>query len=188
MKISAKILSFLFFICNCSVLANNLFESSSYQSLTADKRANKVGDTVTIIVLENAQAKSSSGSESGLGLSVSASGSSPNGSWPYGLGVSTDVQGDEVVRRNGYIKAQITALVVSKDNNGNLGISGKQVISIDGESQSIEIAGKVRESDISSNNTVISSRLFEANITFSGVDQNDNDSSLIARFIDWLGL
>jgi flagellar L-ring protein FlgH len=173
-----------------SVSATSLFNDADFKSLTSDKRARKVGDTVTIIVLENAQAKTSAGNSQDNGFSISASAQSPNGSWPYGVGMGSDHSGNAAIQRNGFIKAQITAVVKDKDKHGNLIVHGKQNISIDGEVQTIEITGSVRNSDIFSDNTLLSSRLFDANIIFTGkgpVSENQ-EGGIVYKVFNWLGL
>lgn len=184
------VVNLMFLISMASVEATSLFNNADFSALTSDKRARKIGDTVTIIVLENSQAKASAGNSKENEFSISAAANSPNGSWPYGLGVGSDLNGNAAIQRNGYIKAQITAVVQDMDDNGNLLIHGKQNISIDGEIQTIEVTGRVRKSDIFSDNTLISSRLFDANIVFNGkgpVSENQK-SGLIYGLFNWLGL
>ncbi|MCF2860217.1 flagellar basal body L-ring protein FlgH [Pseudoalteromonas sp. SMS1] len=193
MRLSSKYSGFLIFVISLmsvNTQASSLFSKETFNSYTADKRASRVGDTVTIIVMENAQAKSSAGAATDKGFGLSASGSSPNGSWPFGIGVGSEINGDAAIHRNGFIKAQITALVEGKDANGNLIIRGRQNITLDGEVQSIEVTGRVRNSDISSQNTLLSSRLFDANIVFIGQGSvsEGTEPGVIAKLFKWLGL
>lgn len=173
-----------------SLNATSLFDSANFQPLTADKRAYREGDTLTILIVENAQAKTSAGASLDKDLAISASGSSPNGTWPFGIGIDSATSGDAAVHRNGYLRAQLTAVVIKKDNNGNLMVKGTQRITLDGESQSIEITGMVRQSDISSENTIVSNRLFDANISFigSGDTREAQERGIVARVLGWLGL
>ncbi|MBQ4862957.1 flagellar basal body L-ring protein FlgH [Pseudoalteromonas sp. MMG013] len=171
------------------VFATSLFDKKNFQQLTADKRAMKVGDTLTIMVLENAQAKSRSGNASAQDFSISAAANSPQGRWPYGVGLGTDQSGDAIISRNGFIKAQITAVVTAIDAHDNLVIRGTQNITIDGELQSIELKGRVRQSDILADNTLLSSRILDAKIIFTGEDAlSDSDSEgLFEQLFNWFG-
>jgi flagellar L-ring protein precursor FlgH len=170
--------------------ANSLFNEAKYKPLTADKRAGEIGDTVTILVMESAQAKSSAGNstESNSGVQVNAR--SPQGQWPYGVGVAATSGGDAAINRNGFVKAQITAVVQSRDSNGNLEVIGKQEITIDGEVQSMEVQGWIRPNDISANNVVPSFRLFNARIRFEGEGSmsENQKAGFFSRVINWLGL
>ncbi|CAM4163388.1 flagellar basal body L-ring protein FlgH [Pseudoalteromonas byunsanensis] len=165
--------------------ATSLFNESTFNSLTSDKRAMSLGDTVTVVVLENAQAKSRSGSSNANDLSISAAGSSPQGSWPYAMGLGAEYSGDAVTSRNGFIKAQITAVVSEIDKFGNLVINGTQNITIDGELQSIELSGRVRPIDIMANNTLLSSRIMDAKIVFTGEEQESE--GVLSQLFTWLG-
>ncbi|CAH9051015.1 Flagellar L-ring protein [Pseudoalteromonas holothuriae] len=172
-------------ILSLNLYATSLFDESSFNSLTADKRAMSVGDTVTVIVLENAQAKSRSGTSNANDLSISATGSSPQGTWPHSLGIGAEYSGDAITSRNGYIKAQITAIVSEIDLHGNLVIQGAQNITIDGELQSIELSGRVRAVDIMANNTLLSSRIMNAKINFTG-DEPESEG-MLSQLFTWLG-
>lgn len=169
---------------------NSLFNEASYKPLVADKRAGEIGDTVTILVMESAQAKSSAGNstESSSGMQVNAR--SPQGQWPYGVGVAATSGGDAAINRNGFVKAQITAVVQSRDANGNLEVMGNQEITIDGEVQSMEVRGWIRPNDISANNVVPSFRLFNARIRFEGEGSmsENQKSGFFSRVVNWLGL
>jgi|JI7StandDraft_1071085.scaffolds.fasta_scaffold02485_9 flagellar L-ring protein precursor FlgH len=182
--------SLLGFLLICQLNASSLFNEANFKSLTADKRAGQPGDTVTILVMENAQAKSSAGSSTERESSLQLQAKNPNKSWPYGIEVGTAASGDAAVNRNGYVKAQITAVVERRDENGNLEISGEQEITIDGEVQSIQIRGWIRPADISANNVVPSFRLFNARIRFTGEGQvsENQRAGVFSRVMSWLGL
>ena len=170
--------------------ATSLYNKESYRSLTSDKRATKVGDTVTIIVMESSEAGSSAGIKSESGFDMDAKANVDEKSWSYGIGIDGSNKGDAQTSRNGFIKSQITAVVVSVDDNDNLLIQGQQTLTIDGETQKIEITGKARKTDIFSNNTLLSSRLFDANIKYigQGVVSDGKEPSNIYKFFKWLGL
>lgn len=175
----------VFSALSLKVGGTSLFNEDKFNSLTADKRAMSVGDTVTVVVLENAQAKSRSGTSNANDLSIAASGSSPQGNWPYGIGIGAEYKGDAVTSRNGFIRAQITAIVRQIDEYGNLVIYGSQNITIDGELQSIELSGRIRAIDIMENNTLLSSRIMDAKINFSGVEPESEP--MLSGFFSWLG-
>ena len=176
-NIKAFIALFCLFLC-FDAHTKSLFNEENFSALVADKRAALIGDTITIIILENAQAKSRSGSSNVNDIGITASGKSPQGSWPFGMAVGTEFSGDAVTSRNGFIKAQITAVVVAIDEFDNLIIKGNQNITIDGELQSIELSGHVRPSDIQADNTLLSSRIMDANINFTGEKKPEGMISL----------
>ena len=172
------------------VAATSLFDDKDFRSYTSDLRAHRVGDTLTIVILENSQATTSAGNSSDSDFSISAAASSPQGSWPYSANIGAGQSGDAVIKRNGFVRSQITAVVTGIDKNGNLIVKGQQQIVIDGETQSIEVSGSIRSADISSSNSVPSYRLYDANIKFVGQgDVTDGQGSgIFYQAFKWLGL
>jgi len=172
------------------VEATSLYNAKTFRALTADKRALRIGDTVTIIVLETAQASASAGSadKSEFGFGAQAGVNEKN--WQYGVGVNGNTKGTASTQRKGQLRAQITAVVIQVDENKNLIIQGKQTLTIDGEVQVIELSGRARRSDIASNNTLLSSRLFDAKISFVGNGDvtEGKEEGVFARIFKWLGL
>ncbi len=186
---SNKTFLLLAFISNLS-FATSLFDDSAFQSYTSDLRAHRVGDTITILILENSQATTSAGNSSDSDFNIRAAASGPQGSWPYSANISAGQSGDAVIKRNGFVRSQITAVVTGIDKSGNLVVKGQQKIIIDGETQSIEVSGSIRAADISSSNSAPSSRLYNAKIKFVGqgdVTDGQNNGIFYQAF-KWLGL
>jgi flagellar L-ring protein precursor FlgH len=185
-----KTAGLLLLCCISVVQADSLYNEASFKALTADKRAGQPGDTVTILVMENAQAKSSAGTSIERDSAVQLQSRDNGGINQLGVGIGSSSDGDAAINRNGFVKAQITAVVQSKDQNGNLEVVGEQSITIDGEVQSISVTGWIRPTDISANNVVPSFRLFNARIRFSGEGQvsDGQKAGLLSRVMTWLGL
>lgn len=190
LKIKSKLFLLLISMACFSVYSTSLFDEDKFRSVTADHRALKVGDTLTILIFENAQARSSAGNSADSNFGLSAAGKSPQGQWPFGIDVSAGESGDAVTKRDGFIKAQITAVVLEKDDNGNLLIRGNQEITIDEESQSIELTGQIRPADISADNSVPSFRLYNAKIKIAGEGyvSDGKEGGIFYRVFKWLGL
>jgi hypothetical protein len=62
----------------------------------------------------------------------------------------------------------VTTLVDQVFPNGDLHVSGTQTLNLNGEKTDIRIQGRVRVADISADNSVLSSRLAEAKIDYTG--------------------
>lgn len=170
--------------------ATSLYQSESYKALTADKRALHIGDTLTIIVIESAQASASAGASGQNEFGLSAQTGTDNFGWQYGLGIGSNSEGQAATQRQGGIRTQLTVSVQRVDKNDNLYVKGKQVLVIDGEEQIIELTGIARRSDIASNNTLLSNRLHDAKIKFSGKGSvtEDQQDGIITRLFKWLGI
>ena len=129
-------------------------------SLFGDLKAHRSGDLLTVIVVETAHAEKAisrklskkSGSDMTLNLSPYIQGINGNprfnANTAYDNGVST--------QRKGMLFANVTVQVTEVLANGNLRIAGSRIIDIDGERQTIRIAGVVRPADIGAGNTVLS--------------------------------
>lgn len=182
----------LLFICTMvsATQSSSLFNQHKYKEKTADHRAYRVGDTVTILVIETAHASASAGSagDSEFGIGIDAAANQKN--WQYGMGIKGKNEGNASTQRRGTIRAQITAVVTKIDENGNLIIKGQQSLTIDGEQQVIELQGRARRSDITSDNTMLSSRLFDAQIVFKGegIVSEGKEQGIFSRLFKWLGL
>ncbi len=170
--------------------AESLYNEKSFQSLVADKKAFKVGDSLTILVVEMARAESRAGTGSENNTTIRANASGNSTTIKNGLGISAASSGDAVTSRHGFVSAQLAVSVISVDINGQLNVSGEQVIVINGEEQKIVISGLVRKEDINKDNTILSNRLTKAHIEFSGdgVVADAQSKSIFHKIFSWLGL
>lgn len=190
MQVFKLICLFCFFSASYSGGATSLYNQDNYKELTADRRALRVGDTVTVIVMESAHASASAGEADESNFGFNAQAGANDKAWRYGIGVNSATEGSASTQRRGLIRAQITVVVVGVDSNQNLIVRGQQSLTIDGEEQKIEIAGRARRSDITSNNTLISSRLFDAKISLVGQGSvtKGADEGVFAKLFKWLGI
>ena len=79
-------------------------------------------------------------------------------------------------------------IVRSVEDNGDLIVSGEQLIKVNDEKQEIVLSGRVRPIDISENNTVVSSRLADARISYvgDGVLGEKQRPGILTRILSWL--
>ncbi|HSW06355.1 flagellar basal body L-ring protein FlgH [Aquabacterium sp.] len=147
----------------------SLYSESSFQSLTSDRRLHRVGDLVTVVIYETASASSTADTganrDSSAGLSVS---SHNIGSRSASLGTTSDFVSGGRTQRAGRLLAQLTVAVREIAPNQDLWVAGEQLLEINGEKQVIRLEGRVRPRDISELNTVQSTRVADARITFAG--------------------
>jgi flagellar L-ring protein precursor FlgH len=94
------------------------------------------------------------------------------------------------VQRAGRVAAQLTVTVKSVAPNQELFVSGRQQILVNGEKQLIELSGRVRPIDISESNTVVSSRIADAHITYvgDGILAEKQKQGILSHILGWLGL
>lgn len=180
------------FVLLCSfqqLQAKSMLEGNGYRSFVSDKKALAVGDIVTLIIVESSEASTANGSRVNKDFNIEAGYAVPNSSRSGQVGMGLDRSSDQGAQRSGSLTAAITARVVDITPNGLLWIVGSQKISVDGEEQLIDVSGWVRDIDISRDNTVLSSRLSDSRISYSGydVDGEGEKRNIFYRFFSWVG-
>jgi len=174
------------------IIAQNSRNNAQY-SFFADFKANRLGDAVTIIVVESSQAsnlaETTVGRSSDLGLNFEGEVSDnqlPNAN--IGLGTDNNFSGTGTTKAQGVVKTRLSAIIDSVYGNGNLRIKGSRKITINGEEQTIIIRGIVRISDIQADNSVLSYNISDAEIIFegSGMINDAQEPGWITKFFHWL--
>jgi flagellar L-ring protein precursor FlgH len=148
--------------------AASLYQPDTYQALAADRKARRSGDLITVLVYENASASSIANTSTGRDASVGGELALPSQSRHAGLGANNQLDGHGRTQREGRVLAQITVRVVQVLDNGDLRIAGEQLLEVNNERQQIKVEGRVRPQDISEANTVLSTRLADARISYAG--------------------
>jgi len=141
-------------------------------SLYDDFKARRVGDLVTIVVVENttASARANTAVQKSESASTTAGvGPLLNFLWPE-LSASgrteSNTQGNTA--RAGTLQTRITVQVVETFPNGVLRIEGRRTLKINEETQTLVFSGLVRIRDIRADNTVPSTAIANAEIYFEG--------------------
>lgn len=160
------------------------------ESLFTDRKARRPGDLVTLLIVERTEASQSASTRTGKGSSVQLGpwGGIASG-WPgFGGSYSDDLQAGGDTRRGGALQARMTARVVEVFPNGNLLIEGRQSIVVNAEEQELIVSGVVRETDISPDNTVLSSYMADARISFRGSGSlgNKQNPGILSTILGWL--
>jgi flagellar L-ring protein FlgH len=170
--------------------AVNLFDEEVYRPLIADRKATLPGDVLTVIVLEtsNAQTSTDLSSHKAIKTALEVGYNRDNHKVDFGL----DGKGKVGAKtgRNGKIKAALTVRIKTVFPNSTYLVEGLQMITINGEQQRILLSGIVRPEDISPQNTILSTRLAQAHITYTGAGSvsNAQDRNYIYKILSFVGL
>lgn len=150
--------------------AQSLYDAKTFRPITADSKAFRVGDIVTIQIVENASASAnadtdlkrsnSAGAELHFRSPIPVAGANATATGQFDGGGQT--------ARTGQLLATLSVSVRDVLPNGDLLVSGEQLLVINEEQQRIDVEGRVRPQDISDANTVLSNRVADARITYVG--------------------
>lgn len=165
-----------------------LFSESTYAPLVSDRQARLPGDILTVLVFETSSATASADSDSAKNVDVSVSASDGYNPVRGDLDLSNRFNGEGTLNRTGKLLARVSVTVHEVLENGQLRVSGRQFIEFNNEQQTIEIAGKVRPEDIAPDNTVLSVRLADSEIRYTGEGllTDSNRPGVLTRLFNWL--
>lgn len=171
-------------------MAINLYQDDAYRSLTSDRRGQRIGDVITVLVVENSSAAASAGAQTDKSNAASADQRTPKKQNTYAFGLSENFDGAGTISRSGRLLAQLSVSIVAIEPNGDFRVKGDQNLEINGEKQAITLEGRVRPIDISETNTVVSSRISEAKITYigDGILAEAQHKGWLSRVLSYLGL
>lgn len=172
------------------VQAQSLYTPETYRPLVADNKAFRVGDVVTVQVVESASATVNTDTGSRRGNAISASVARVRSeNLRVGLETTGDFDGGGRTARAGRLLAQLTVTVREILPNGDLRLEGEQLLTINDEQQRINLEGRARPQDLTDGNVVLSTRLAGARITYIGEgDLADRQRpAWWRRVLDWFG-
>ena len=150
----------------------SIYSNSQKGLFATDRRASKVGDILTVSLSENFSASKSQSAKSAKkgelkfdfpnvmtagaddGLFDSSSDQSFDGSGSAG--------------QNNSLKGQLSVTVTKVFDNGNMEILGQKKLTLNNGDEYIRLLGVIRPEDIDSQNTVLSSRIANAKISYTG--------------------
>jgi flagellar L-ring protein precursor FlgH len=147
--------------------------SHGYAPLTSGTRASQVGDLLTVVLVERTQAVKSAtantGRDGNIGLSPPVSG--PLGFFTpeeFNMGGSSKFNGKGQAGQSNALSGEISVTVARVFPNGTMLVRGEKLIKLNRGDEFIRISGLVRQSDVTADNRVPSTRVADADITYSG--------------------
>lgn len=160
--------------------------SGGKTSLLGDRRAEKRGDIMTVVIeidesaeISNASDRSRSGSESMsvpslVGIPQRIDENLPEGATmadAVSLNSSSSSGGDGSVKRNEKLTLRVAATVTNVLPNGVLEISGSQEVRVNFELRELQVNGYVRPQDISRKNEITYDKIASARVSYGGRGQ-----------------
>ncbi len=154
-----------------------LFRPYMANSLYSDVTARRVGDIITVTLSENTAASKSAGTtttkETGVdlqpitGLGGNAINIGPE-SIQLGVSSSNEFTGDAQANQSNSLNGSISVTVVDVLANQNLVIRGEKWLTLNHGDEYIRLTGIIRPADISPANEIVSTKIANARIQYSG--------------------
>lgn len=182
-----------------SIPVSQRTDGSLYQeyyglNLFDDRKAHFVGDVITVTLSERTVSRKSSGVATGKKSGVNFNAGPLLGVNPtlHGKDLSTELSqnrtfdGSADADQSNSLQGNITVTVAEILPNGNLVVRGEKWITLNRGDEFIRISGIVRPDDIAPDNTVVSTRLANAKISYSGTGELANTQSMgwLSRFFN----
>ena len=173
----------------------SIYQSGAEVRLFEDLKAARVGDILTVTLAEQTDATKSSNTSTSK--SSSASLSSPT---VFGREVTADgvpilsgtlggdqsFDGEGSSSQSNSLAGEISVTVVGRMTNGNLRIRGEKWVTLNQGKEFIRLSGIIRPFDIEPDNSVPSTKIADARITYSskGALAAANKMGLLSRFFN----
>ncbi len=164
-----------------------------------DRRAGRIGDIVVVQIVEqhrgSKKANTKADREANLSAAVSGGlfglGSLAESFAEYfniKAGTSNDFEGEGSTSREDTLTGTIAANVIEVFPNGDLRIQGKREVTVNSEKQTMTIKGIVRRIDLDTENMVLSSKVADAQISYTGLGVVDDVQrpGWATRIFNWL--
>jgi flagellar L-ring protein FlgH len=147
--------------------------ATGYAPLTSGARAARVGDIVSIILVERTNATTTNSQTSdragGIGLSLPTTGPlSILTDSDTRMSGNTEFSGRGAAAQANQLNGEIAVTVVAVHPNGLLEVRGEKRVRINRGDETIQISGLIRPSDIGPDNRVPSTRVANASIGYTG--------------------
>nr|WP_045861518.1 flagellar basal body L-ring protein FlgH [Teredinibacter purpureus] len=172
----------------------SLYSDNTSMVLFDDRKATRIGDILNVVLQERTSSKKTSnialikdsditvGGASGtaalLGTTLGAGDVSMN----TDLAAAREFKGEADADQSNQLTGNISVTVVDVYPNGTLLVRGEKWLTLNSGDEYIRLSGLVRPDDVSPDNTIVSTKLANARITYSGTGEFADSQQ-----IGWIG-
>ncbi len=171
----------------------SIFQAGRAVRLFEDSKAFRVGDLLSVTLLESTNATKSAATNTAKDDSTTLDAGTVLGVTPTlkgqavfknGLKSKRAFKGSGDTAQSNSLRGEITVMVHEILPNGNLVVRGEKIIGLNQGSEFIRLTGIVRPQDVSANNVVKSGKLANAHIFYGGggVIAEANTKGWLSRF------
>ncbi len=168
-----------------------IYQTVQARPLFEDRRARRIGDTITINLVERNTAQKSANANATRNGNMTA-GIGPINRLPLtGLNgleleaeAESDFNGKGAAAANNVFNGTITVTVIDVYPNGNLLVSGEKMVAINQGNEFIRFSGVINPNNVTTANTVQSTQVADARIEYrgSGFIDESNTMGWLQRF------
>jgi len=168
----------------------SLYQANYALSLYSDQRAKRIGDVITIVLQEQTQASKSNSAttqkDSDLTLGEVSIFTKTPPILEASASASRAFSGTGDADQSNSLQGQITVTISDILPNGVLEVRGEKWLTLNRGDEFIRVRGLVRTQDIGPDNTVLSTKLADARISYGGTGEVANASrqGLLTRFFN----
>lgn len=183
----------------------SIYQASRDVRLFEDVKARRIGDVITVILQENTSASKSASTSAdkeqqttianptffGAAPQFNLPGLLPldsnrNNSLAQDLSSTREFEGEADSSQSNSLNGAITVTIADVLPNGNLVVRGEKWLTLNQGEEFIQISGIVRPQDVSPANSVLSTQIGDARITYSGKGflHDSNNMGWLARFFN----
>ena len=165
-----------------------IFQAGFGLNLYEDQKAGRVGDILTIVLVEETTASKSASTSTSRSSDFSSAAPTYKGVSRTGYQTATsadqDFDGAGDSSQSNSLSGSITVTVAQQMANGYLLVRGEKVVSLNEGDEFVRFSGIVRPIDIRSDNSVLSTQVGNAKISYGGqgVLADANSQGWLSRF------
>jgi flagellar L-ring protein precursor FlgH len=177
------------------IMDGAIYRNGYQVSLFEDSKAKKVGDIITVMLLENTNAtkKASTNTTKDSSVDLTAPSFLGKGITRHGVDLfagsasgERSFKGEGDTAQSNTLRGTISVVVSEILPNGNLQIRGEKLMTLSQGVEHIRLSGIVRPDDIEPNNTIQSAKIANSKIIYGGQGAiaESNTKGWLQRFFD----
>lgn len=172
-----------------------IYQTGREPTLFEDLKPRQVGDLLTVVLVEATDAQKSATTSTAKDSSIDIDNPTILGRplthhgtalLNTSLSASRDFQGNGASSQSNKLSGSVTVSVTERLANGNLVVHGEKQLTLNQGEEYVRLSGIVRPADIAPDNSVLSSRIADARITYSGSGAlaDSNSQGWLSRFFN----
>ncbi|PCI81637.1 MAG: flagellar basal body L-ring protein [SAR86 cluster bacterium] len=167
--------------------SGSLYQASSAMGLYEDIKAKRIGDILTVVLVEQTSGQNSADNSvnqsTEMNVRTPTFGGSSRANMQIDLGSENSFSGQSGSSQSNSLSGAITVTVHTVLPNGNLVVEGEKWIRINQANEFVRLKGVVRQVDIDTNNTLLSTQVADARISYGGTGTSGNSPGWAAKVL-----